>query len=140
AGCRAADFSRVSPQLADEICKAAGVSPRTKPRDVHGHVAEKVYQTIQATKIMAPPTNCLSPIGERALLAGLYRQIKGEFYTAVTRPPAVYRGNPFVIEAGLAFGKSPDQTVKAPAKQEGPLAEGEAEKDDHELARVIRYA
>jgi DNA topoisomerase VI subunit B len=87
---------------------------------------------------MAPPTNCLSPIGERALLAGLYRQIKGEFYTAVTRPPAVYRGNPFVIEAGLAFGKGPEQPVEA--KKAIPLAEGEADKDDHELARVIRYA
>jgi DNA topoisomerase-6 subunit B len=30
--------------------------------------------------------------------------IPGEFYAAATRPPAVYRGNPFVIEVGLAFG------------------------------------
>ena len=139
-GFLASDFSRVSPALAVEICKAAKVSPNARPRDIHGQVAETLYKTIQETKIMAPPTNCLSPIGERALLAGLYRQIKGEFYTAVTRPPAVYRGNPFVIEAGLAFGKGPDQIPSAPAKQAVPLAEGEAEKDDHELARVIRYA
>ena len=139
-GFLASDFSRVSPALAAEMCKAAKVSPNARPRDIHGQVAETLYKTIQETKIMAPPTNCLSPIGERALLAGLYRQIKGEFYTAVTRPPAVYRGNPFVIEAGLAFGKGPDQAPSAPAKQAVPLAEGEAEKDDHELARVIRYA
>src|SRR5882724_6753953 len=98
-GFLAADFSRVSPRLAEDICKAAGLSPRARPRDVHGQASETLYKTIQSTKIMAPPTNCLSPIGEGALLAGLYRQIKGEFYTAVTRPPAVYRGNPFVIEA-----------------------------------------
>jgi DNA topoisomerase-6 subunit B len=139
-GFLAADFSRVSPPLAAEIAKTAGLSPNTKPRDVHGQKAESLYKAIQATKIMAPPTNCLSPIGERALLAGLYRQIKGEFYTAVTRPPAVYRGNPFVIEAGLAFGRAPDQGETAPARKAVPLAEGEAEKDDHELARVIRYA
>jgi len=30
--------------------------------------------------------------------------VKAEFFTASTRPPAVYRGNPFQIEAGLAFG------------------------------------
>jgi DNA topoisomerase-6 subunit B len=88
---------------------------------------------------MAPPTNCLSPISERAILAGLYKQIKGEFYTAVTRPPAVYRGNPFVIEAGLAYGRSPDQAQQPQAKT-APLAEGEGEDDDNELARVIRYA
>ena len=56
------------------------------------------------------PTNCLSPIGEQAILSGLYQQIKGEFYTAVSRPPAVYRGNPFVIEAGLAYGRGPEIT------------------------------
>src|SRR5687767_5123468 len=140
AGFLASDFSRVSPPLAAEICKTAKLSQNARPRDLHGQVAENLYKAIQATKIMAPPTNCLSPIGEQALLAGLYRQIKGEFYTAVTRPPAVYRGNPFVIEAGLAFGKAPEQAAQAPAKKTVPLAEGEDEKDDHELARVIRYA
>jgi DNA topoisomerase-6 subunit B len=52
----------------------------------------------------------------------------------------VYRGNPFIIEAGLAFGRGPDQaapTAEAPAV---PLAEGEQQDDDKELARVIRYA
>jgi DNA topoisomerase-6 subunit B len=139
-GFLASDFSRVSPALAVEICKTAGLSPNARPRDLHGQAAENLYKAIQATKIMAPPTNCLSPIGERALLAGLYRQIKGEFYTAVTRPPAVYRGNPFVIEAGLAFGRAPEQGAPVPVKKAVPLAEGEAEKDDRELARVMRYA
>jgi DNA topoisomerase-6 subunit B len=141
AGFLAADFSRVSPRLAEEICKAAGVSPRARPRDVHGEAAEKLYKTIQVTKIMAPPTNCLSPIGERAILSGLYQQIKGDFYTAVSRPPAVYRGNPFVIEAGLAYGRGPEQAqATAQEKKSMPLAEGEAQTNDHELARVIRYA
>ena len=91
---------------------------------------------------MAPPTNCLSPIGEKAILSGLYKQIKGEFYTAVSRPPAVYRGNPFVIEAGLAFGKAPEETNKPKGKVEKdlPLAEGEKQDREQELARVIRYA
>jgi len=29
---------------------------------------------------------------------------EGDFYTSLTRTPAVYRGNPFQIEAGLAYG------------------------------------
>jgi DNA topoisomerase-6 subunit B len=140
AGFLAADFSRVSPHLAEDICKTAGLSPGARPRDVHGQATEVLYKTIQSTKIMAPPTNCLSPIGEQAILAGLYQQIKGDFYTAVSRPPAVYRGNPFVIEAGLAYGRGPEQGNGSSAKKTVPLAEGEAEDDDHELARVIRYA
>jgi DNA topoisomerase-6 subunit B len=34
----------------------------------------------------------------------LRQVVPGEFYTAATRPPAVYRGNPFQIEVGLAYG------------------------------------
>jgi DNA topoisomerase-6 subunit B len=139
-GFLASDFSRVSPRLAEDICKAAGLSPGARPRDIHGHDAETLYKAIQSTKIMAPPTNCLSPIGEKAILAGLYQQIKGDFYTAVSRPPAVYRGNPFVIETGLAYGRGPEQKEESQAKKAIPLAEGEGQPDDHELARVIRYA
>ena len=133
------DFSRVSSAVAEEICKAAGLSARARPRDIHGDAAEKLYKAIQSTKIMAPPTNCLSPIGEQAILTGLYQQIKGDFYTAVSRPPAVYRGNPFIIEAGLAFGRGPEPEP-GQAKKAIPLAEGESQDGDSELARVIRYA
>jgi DNA topoisomerase-6 subunit B len=139
-GFLASEFSRVSSAVAQEICATAKLSPNAKPRAIHGAGAEALYKAIQATKIMAPPSNCISPIGEKAILHGLYQQIKGDFYTAVTRPPAVYRGNPFIIEAGLAFGRGPDQaapTAEAPAV---PLAEGEQQDGDDELARVIRYA
>jgi len=139
AGFLAGDFCRVSPQLAADVCKEAKVSPNLKSRELKGAAAETLYRTIQNTKIMAPPTNCLSPIGEKAILSGLYKQIKGEFYTAVSRPPAVYRGNPFVIEAGLAFGNRPGDQPKS-EQPAGPRAEGEEEDDDSELARVIRYA
>ncbi len=139
-GFLSSEFSRVSAHLAQEICKAAKIAPDTRPRNLHGAAAETLYKTIQATKIMAPPSNCISPIGEKAILHGLYKQIKGDFYTAVTRPPAVYRGNPFVIEAGLAFGKGPEQAAEKAEEPKAPLAEGEQQDDDNELARVIRYA
>src|SRR5260370_41665798 len=140
AGFLAAEFSRVSSAVAQEICGTAKLSPNAKPRNIHGADAEALYKAIQSTKIMAPPSNCISPIGEKAILHGLYKQIKGDFYTAVTRPPAVYRGNPFVIEAGLAFGKGPDQANGKAERPALPLAEGEQRDDDNELASVIRYA
>ncbi len=139
-GFLAGDFSRVSPALAQEICKTAKLSPDARPRNIHGADAEALYKAIQATRIMAPPSNSISPIGEKAILHGLYKQIKGDFYTAVTRPPAVYRGNPFIIEAGLAYGKGGDQAAATPEAPPAPLAEGEQQEDDGELARVIRYA
>jgi DNA topoisomerase-6 subunit B len=121
-------------------------------------VAAKLHAGIQATRIMAPPTNCLSPIGDALMRQGLVsflsvietegpedddgqldldqavkrkgkgkgkarepeppsaeaeaeegvEKIKGHdyFIATVTRPPKVYRGNPFQVEVGLAHGGS----------------------------------
>src|SRR3989475_6436580 len=89
---------------------------------------------------MAPPTNCLSPVGEKAILSGLYQQIKGEFYTAVSRPPAVYRGNPFVIEAGLAYGTGPEHGDERQESKPIALGVGETQEQDHERIQLIRRA
>jgi len=113
------EFSRVGSGIAKKIADAAKVSTRTRPSKVAHKQAEKLYDAIQVTKIMAPPTNCLAPIGVSQMLSGLDKEMKAEFYTAVTRKPAVYRGNPFAIEVGVAFG--------------GNLAKDE-------LARLMRFA
>ena len=36
----------------------------------------------------------------------MHTVMPGEFYTAATRPPAVYRGNPFQLEVGLVYGST----------------------------------
>lgn len=98
------DFSRVSARVAQEICKKAKLSARASATRIAHKEAENLYRAINQTRIMAPPTNCLAPIGPKAILSGLLKEIRAEFYTASTRPPAVYRGNPFQVEVGLAFG------------------------------------
>ncbi|HTU25552.1 MAG TPA: DNA topoisomerase VI subunit B [Pirellulales bacterium] len=97
-------FSRVSPAVAQKICETADVSTRANPHKIGRTEADKMYQAIMATKIGLPATDCISPIGEQQLLKGLHHVVPGEFYVASTRPPAVYRGNPFLIEVALAYG------------------------------------
>ncbi len=97
-------FSRVSAAVARRICQAAKVSTRASTKRIGREEADALYQAIQQTKISPPSTDCICPIGEDLLLKGLYHVVPGEFYTAATRPPSVYRGNPFQIEVGLAFG------------------------------------
>ncbi|MFH1682353.1 MAG: DNA topoisomerase VI subunit B, partial [Candidatus Woesearchaeota archaeon] len=92
------DFSRVGPGTAKEICENSALLPNSKPKKISREMAEQLYHGIQKTKIIAPPTNCLSPITAELLEKGLRKEINAEFYTSVTRPPSVYRGNPFVIE------------------------------------------
>jgi DNA topoisomerase-6 subunit B len=105
-------FSRVSPAIAQKICETAKISTRSNTKRIGRHEAEALYQAIQNTKISAPSTDCISPIGEPLILKGLHHQVPGEFYSAATRPPSVYRGNPFLIEVGLAYGgASPAQKV-----------------------------
>jgi DNA topoisomerase-6 subunit B len=98
------EFSRVGTQTAKEICANAGLQTDMKPRQMElGHV-EKLMEGIKKTKIIAPPTDCIVPIGEELLERGLRKEVAAEFYTAVTRTPEVYRGTPFVIEVALAYG------------------------------------
>lgn len=97
-------FSRVSPAVASKICETAKLGVRASPTRIGRHEADSLFQAIQQTKIGAPTTDCIVPIGEELLLKGLHKVVPGEFYVAATRPPAVYRGNPFVIEAALAYG------------------------------------
>ncbi len=101
------DFSRISPHIAQEICDKAKISPRARPGTIARDEAEALYAALQANdKIIAPPTDCLSPLGEAALIQGLKKEINAEFYAAVTRKPSVYRGMPFLIEVGIAYGGS----------------------------------
>ncbi len=98
------EFCRVSSAVAKEICEKAAIAPNTKPEDISRETADRIWHAIQETKIMAPPTDCISPIGEEAIEKGLRREINAEFFAAVSRPPSVYRGNPFAIEIGIAYG------------------------------------
>jgi DNA topoisomerase VI subunit B len=139
------EFSRVSSKTADEICAKAKLPRTRRPGALDRIQAEALHKAIAETKLMAPPTNCLSPIGEELVRKGLINflsvtesqaemeldeqeeappaepakevvadegitageeVIKGHkfFIATVTRPPRVYRGNPFQIEVGLAYG------------------------------------
>jgi DNA topoisomerase-6 subunit B len=103
-GCLQGDFSRVSSRIAAEICERAKVAPTRRPSEIGREEAERIHAAIQATKIMAPPTDCIAPIGEQLLEQALRAEVRSDFVAAVTRRPEVYRGNPFLIEVALAYG------------------------------------
>ncbi len=98
------EFSRVSPRVASEILAKAKIRESASPRTVRRDDAESLFKAVNQTRIMAPPTNCLSPIGEDLLIAGLRQEVQADFFTASTRSPSVYRGNPFQVEVALAYG------------------------------------
>ena len=118
------EFCRVPPSAVKDLTAAASTKSKsysgsTWIKAMESSDGEKIYSALQDAKLRSPPTDCLSPIGVQQMLAGMLKGVKAEFYTASTRAPAVYRGNPFQIEAAIAFGG------KLPGDQQ---------------ARIIRYA
>ncbi|MFQ5601321.1 MAG: DNA topoisomerase VI subunit B, partial [Candidatus Krumholzibacteriia bacterium] len=126
-----AEFSRVSPKVAERIARAAGLETRARPKKLTPGEVERLHKAIPKVKIFAPPSTCVVPIGEELIRKGLEREIRADFYSSSTRPPAVYRGNPFQVEAGLAYGgalratvdedDSPHASSKVADAQQGPI-------------------
>jgi DNA topoisomerase-6 subunit B len=104
------ELSRVGSKTAQRIIARAdhGLTARSYPRRVARRQASALYRALHATKVSAPVASCVVPIGEARLLASLERESHADFCVVVCRPPAVYRGNPFVVEVGLAYGGSTD--------------------------------
>lgn len=102
------DFSRVTSRLAKEILDIAGVSENTKPKSLTVEESKGIINAITKVKIMAPPTDCLSPIGDVLIKKGLMHVLEGarpEYYAPpITRAPKSVNGNPFVIEVGIVYG------------------------------------
>jgi len=98
------DFSRVSERNAEEICRAAGIEETARPSRIARQQAEALLKAIRQTRLRNPPMDCISPIGEEQILAGLRANVRADLYECVTRPPSVYRGIPFLVEAAVAYG------------------------------------
>ncbi|MDP6981258.1 MAG: DNA topoisomerase VI subunit B [Myxococcota bacterium] len=102
--CLQGDFARVSSKTAAEVCALADVNPSKRSRDISRDEAERIHKAIQKTKIMNPATDCIAPIGAELIENALKAEVNADYYATVTRRPAVYRGNPFLVEVGLAYG------------------------------------
>ncbi|MFM9026103.1 MAG: ATP-binding protein [Planctomycetaceae bacterium] len=126
-------FSRVSHGTAKKICDAARLSTRVSAGKLGRGEADALFKAIQETRIPPPATDCIVPIGEQRLLAGLRQVVPGEFFTAATRPPSVYRGNPFVIVAALAYGGG----VSAQKISRDALGELASESDARSLRQFL---
>ncbi|MFH0956692.1 MAG: DNA topoisomerase VI subunit B, partial [Candidatus Aenigmatarchaeota archaeon] len=77
-----------------------------RPSKVTDEQVKSILEAVKEVRLMRPPTDCLSPLGKSLIEKGLQKELNPEFVAAVTRPPEVYRGWPFQIEAGIAFGGS----------------------------------
>lgn len=98
------EFSRVSKRTAMEICKKAEIREEAKPKNINREKAKRIHDAFADVKIMDPPTDCLSPIGETLIKRSLRKEIEADFISSSIRKPSAFSGNPFQVEAGLCYG------------------------------------
>jgi DNA topoisomerase-6 subunit B len=143
------EFSQVGKKTALTIIENAGrhLSDRSYPTHIAHAQATALHRALERTPVLAPRTDCLVPIGEKQLLAGLRKELEADFYTLTTRPAAAYRGNPFQVEAALAYGHAGDPAIEV--DESGHMRKGEARRAsaaEHLIARkdepvrLLRFA
>jgi len=96
----------------ENVVEACWAVMRTVPDDLpkvktvadDRDTASELLEAMRATDILAPPTDCLSPITADLVEAGLRKEFDADFYAAATRDAEVHGGDPFIVEAGIAYG------------------------------------
>ncbi|RLF30702.1 MAG: DNA topoisomerase VI subunit B [Thermoplasmata archaeon] len=101
------EFSSMGERTTNAVCKEAGLDKNINPKMLTREQHLNLLKAFKKVKIMSPPTNCLSPIGETLIRRSLKhetQEISPEFIVTTSRPPSVFSGNPFQVEAGIVYG------------------------------------
>ncbi len=97
-------FSRISDQSISDFTKK-GVSKtmlNTPVSSLKQEDFKKVFQIVQDTELMAPSTKSVLTVGEEALSRSINRLGEIDFFSVVTRKPAICDFKPVVVEVALA--------------------------------------
>ncbi len=106
-------FHRVGKRTARRFLKFAGFPEDADPKRLK---PDEIVRFVQAMKnfneFLPPDADCLSPLGENILKAGILKELEPEFVAVSQRKPSAYAGHPFIVEIGIAYGG------KVPAKED----------------------
>ncbi len=108
------EFSSMGDRTTNAVCQKAQLDLTLNPKQMSREQFLQLHRAFQKVKIMAPPTECLSPIGEMLIKRSLKhetQEISPEFIVTASRPTSVHSGNPFQVEVGIVYGgKLPKDT------------------------------
>jgi DNA topoisomerase-6 subunit B len=97
-------FSSVGQNTAIEILKKAKLDPDTDPKNLNDDQIIKLYNSLQNAKLRAIPSKYIVTLGRDIILKSMENILKPEYMAAIKRRPALYRGIPFIVEVGIAYG------------------------------------
>ena len=98
-------FHRVGERTARKFLDSFGLDADADPKKLSdGEKALLAKLMREYNGFLPPDASCLSPVGEDLLRGGILKELNPEFVTVVQRPPSVYSGHPFIVEAAIAYG------------------------------------
>ena len=98
------DLTRVSNNISEDILRKVNIDAGAHPKELDNNEVEKLLRALHKANLQRPPTNCLSPISEKALRKSIMEDTNAEFIAVSSRRPEVYKGIPFLVEAAIAYG------------------------------------
>jgi DNA topoisomerase-6 subunit B len=101
------EFSSMGDRTTNAAIEKANLEKNLDPKTMNREQFLALHRAFKKVKIMAPSTDCISPIGETLIKRSLKhetQEISPEFIITASRPPSVYSGNPFQVEVGLVYG------------------------------------
>lgn len=111
-------FSRISDQsIQDFVKKGLPKSLLDKPvSSLKDSDFKTVFQAVQDTDLMAPSTKSVLTVGEDALSKSIGRLGEVDFFSVVTRKPAICDFKPVVVEVALARFKNRNLEADEPVQ------------------------
>jgi len=97
-------FSSVGQNTAVEILKKAKIDPDTDPKNLNDDQIIKLYNALQNARLRAIPSKYIVTLGSDIILKSMENILKPEYMAAIRRKPGLYRGIPFIVEVGIAYG------------------------------------
>jgi len=97
-------FSSVGQNTAVEILKKAKIDPDTDPKNLNDDQIIKLYNALQNARLRAIPSKYIVTLGRDIILKSMENILKPEYMAAIRRKPGLYRGIPFIVEVGIAYG------------------------------------
>jgi DNA topoisomerase-6 subunit B len=99
------NFPDVDKNMILRLLSAAGFVRTKNPRKLRpSEIVRLVRMMKRYDGFLPPDANCLSPLGEELLRAGILKELKPEFIAVSQRKPSTYSGHPFIVEAAIAYG------------------------------------
>ena len=103
----------VTEQLWETAARVPDEPPKIGEIAADRDAASDLLEAMRETDIISPPTDCLAPITGELVEAGLKKEYDAEFFAASTRDASVHGGDPFIVEAGIAYGGELEDGGKA---------------------------